>query len=174
MRPASLGRFDGPDHAVADASICESTPTKCQARSRLYRDGKLIAQGFPVADISDHLEDKSAVVWLDLLDPDRDDLAVLSEEFGLHPLAQEDAVHEHERTKIDRYEGYLFLVSYAVYLDPATGELAMSELAAFITSQALITVRKSDGMDIDAVLSYWDASPDLASEGVGFLLYGLL
>jgi magnesium transporter len=173
MKPASLGRFDDPDH-VAAASICESTPTKCQARSRLYRDGKLVAQGFPVADISEHLADKAAVIWLDLLDPDRDDLAVLSDEFGLHPLAQEDAVHEHERTKIDRYESHLFLVAYAVYLDQATGELALSELAAFMTSQALITVRKNDGMDIGEVLSYWDGSPDLASEGVGFLLYGLL
>src|SRR5215467_474750 len=120
MKPASLGRFYDPDRAVAAASICQSTPTKCQARSRLYRDGKLVAQGFPVDDISDHLTDKAAVIWLDLLDPDRDDLAVLSDEFGLHPLAQEDAVHEHERTKIDRYDGYLFLVAYAVGLNPAT------------------------------------------------------
>jgi len=170
--------FDGPGRvageAAAAASICASTPTKCQARTRLYRGGALIAEGFPVEDISEHLHDMDAVVWLDLLDPDTGDLAVLSEEFGLHPLALEDAVHEHERTKIDRYQSHLFLAAYAVHLDAATGQLAMSELAAFITSHALITVRKNDGMDIDAMLSYWDASPDLAKEGVGFLLHGLL
>jgi magnesium transporter len=163
----------GDDSATA-AAVCASTPTKCQARTRLYRDGVLIAAGFPVADISDHLRDDSAVVWLDLLDPDRDDLAVLSVEFGLHPLAVEDALHEHERTKIDRYESHLFLAAYAVHLDAATGELALRELSAFITTQALITVRKSDAMDIGAVMAYWDASPDLAKEGVGFLLHGLL
>jgi magnesium transporter len=155
-------------------SICTSTPTKCQARTRVYEDGKLTAEGFPVDDISDYLEDDSAVIWLDLLAPDRADLAVLSEEFGLHPLAIEDAVHPHERTKIDRYRSHLFLAAYAVHLDAGTGELATSEFAAFVTSRAVITVRKDDGVNIDSVLAYWDGSPDLASEGVGYLLHGLL
>ena len=56
----------------------------------------------------------------------------------------------------------------------STGELATSELAAFITDQALITVRKDDGLDIGAVVERWDASPDLAKFGVGYLLHGLL
>src|SRR5689334_8561284 len=38
-----------------------------------------------------------AAVWLDLYDPAIDDLTVLTEEFGLHPLAVEDAVHDHGR-----------------------------------------------------------------------------
>ncbi len=167
--------FSGREPAgVAAGAISRSSPTKCQARTRLYRDGKLELEGFPVAEISDHLGHDSSVVWLDLRDPDREDLAVLSEEFGLHPLAVEDAVHEHERPKLDRYRSHLFLAAYAVHLDAETGELATSELAAFITQRALITVRKDDGLDIGAVLEYWDASPDLAGSGVGYLLYGLL
>ncbi len=167
--------FRGNDPAAAAAAtVSASTPTKCQARTRLYRNGVLIAEGFPVAEISEHLLDDSAIIWLDLHDPDRDDLSVLSEEFGLHPLALEDAVHEHERTKLDRYQSHLFLTAYAVDLDEATGELALSEVSAFVTSQALITVRKDDGLDIGSVVGYWDHSPDLAKEGVGYLLYGLL
>jgi magnesium transporter len=172
---AGQATFDGrdPDKVLASA-VAESTPTKCQARTRLYRGGELELEGFPVADISEHLKDDSAVVWLDLRDPDREDLAVLSAEFGLHPVAVEDAVHDHERSKLDRYRSHLFLAAYAVQLDTATGELATSELAAFITPRALITVRKDDGLDIGAVVSYWDASPDLAGAGVGYLLYGLI
>jgi magnesium transporter len=167
-------RGNDPDRAAA-ATICQLTPTKCQARTRAYRDGKLAAEGFPVAEISDYLaDDESTVVWLDLRDPDRDDLAVLSEEFGLHPLAIEDAIHEHERTKLDRYQGYLFATAYAVRLDMETGELATSEVSAFITPRALITVRKDDGFDIGSVVGYWDSSPDLATEGVGYLVHGLL
>jgi magnesium transporter len=167
--------FAGRDPAtVAPSTICQATPTKCQARTRLYRRGQLELEGFPVADISDHLTDDSSVVWLDLRDPDREDLAVLSEEFGLHPVAVEDAVQEHERPKLDRYRSHLFLAAYAVHLDVGTGELAVSELAAFITRQALITVRKDDGLDIGSVLDYWDASSDLAGSGVGYLLHGLI
>jgi magnesium transporter len=141
----------------------------------VYRSGNLVAEGFPVADISDYLDkDDGSVVWLDLLDPDEGDLGVLSEEFGLHPLAVEDAEHEHERTKLDRYHGYLFLTAYAVRLDEESGSLGTSELSAFITPRALITIRKDDSFDIGAVVSYWDGSPDLAKEGVGYLLHGLL
>ena len=100
---------------------------------------------------------------------------MLSEEFGLHPLAVEDAVHEHQRPKLDRYSSHLFLTAYAAKLDTATGELATSETPPrFITPQALITVRKDDGLDIAAVVDRWDATADLAKYGVGYLLHGLL
>jgi magnesium transporter len=167
--------FHGSDpETVVASAVSHATPTKCQARTRLYRNGVLELEGFPVADISEYLEDESAVLWLDLRDPDREDLAVLSSEFGLHPLAIEDAVQDHERPKLDRYRTHLFLTAYGVYLDGETGALTMSEVAAFITARALITVRKDDGLDIGAVVAYWDASPDLAKYGVSYLLHGLL
>jgi magnesium transporter len=170
---AQTFRGRDPD-TVAASTISEITPTKCQARTRLYRDGIPELEGFPVPDISDHLADETVTIWLDLRDPDRADLAVLSEEFGLHPLAIEDAVHERQRPKLDRYRSHLFLTAYGARLDTSTGELATTELAAFVTRRALITVRKDDGLDIGAVVERWDASPDLAKFGVGYLLHGLL
>jgi magnesium transporter len=144
------------------------------ARTRVYRNGVLEAEGFPVADISDRLAEPGTVVWLDLCVPDENDLAAVSEEFGLHPLAVEDAIHQHQRPKLDRYQTHLFLSTYGVGLDTASGELATSEVAVFVTKRALITVRKDDRFDIDRVVARWDDSPDLAKHGVGFLLYGLL
>jgi magnesium transporter len=161
-------------HTVAESSISHETPTRCQARTRLYRDGRLADQGFPVSRISDHLADGKGTIWLDLRDPDHEDLAVLQEEFGLHPVAIEDAVVDRERPKVDRYETHLFITCYSARLDTATGELATSELAMFVLPRALITIRKDDGLDIGKVVERWDSSPDLAGYGVGFLLYGLL
>jgi magnesium transporter len=174
-RPLMDRTFHGRDpDTVAASAICDITSTKCQARTRLYRDGRLELEGFPVTEISEHLADEAVTIWLDLRNPDHDDLSVLSEEFGLHPLAVEDAEQEHQRPKLDRYRTHLFLNAYGARLDTSTGELATSELAAFITARALITVRKDDGLDIGAVLERWDASPDLAGFGVGYLLHGLL
>jgi magnesium transporter len=174
-RPALARTFHGRDpDTVAKPAISTTTPTKCQARTRLYQDGALVSEGFPVAEISDRLMEDAVVVWLDLRDPDRDDLAVLRDEFGLHPLAIEDAVHERERPKLDRYRSHLFLTAYGAHLDTRTGQLGTSELAAFVTERALITVRKDDGLDIGAVVERWDASPDLARYGVGYLVHGLL
>ena len=143
-------------------------------RTRLYRNGVLEAEGFPIADVSEHLADPAATIWFDLCRPTEEDLAAISEELGLHPLAVEDAVHEHQRPKIDRYDSHLFVTAYAVRLDAATGVLTNSEVAAFVTRNALVTVRKDEGFDIGQVLTRWDNSPDLAKHGVSFLLHGLL
>jgi magnesium transporter len=106
-----------------------------------------------VTTISDYLDTEGTTVWLDLHDPDPADLEVLTQEFGLHELAVEDACHPHERPKLDRYPDHLFLSAYAVHLDAASGELQLSELAAFITPRALITVRKDDRFDLEALWS---------------------
>jgi magnesium transporter len=143
-------------------------------RTRLYRDGALALEGFPVQDISAHLAMPGAVVWLDLCAPTAADFNMINAEFGLHELAIEDALQERQRPKLDRYPHHLFLSAYTVGLDAATGHLRAAEIAVFITGHALITVRKDTGFDIDQVTARWDASPDLASHGVAFLLYGLL
>ncbi|WP_410622515.1 magnesium transporter CorA family protein [Amycolatopsis sp. cmx-8-4] len=144
------------------------------SRTRLYRKGLLEAEGFPVADVSDHLADPEATVWLDFCAPTADDLTAISEELGLHPLAVEDAVHEHQRAKLDRYGSHAFLTAYSAVLDETTGTLVVSELAAFITGQALVTVRKDENFAIDDVIARWDSAGELAGNGVGFLVHGLL
>jgi magnesium transporter len=143
-------------------------------RTRLYRNGVLESEGFPIADVSDHIADPSVIVWFDLCKPTAEDLAAVSEELGLHPLAVEDAVHEHQRPKLDRYASHLFVTFYAVALDTATGQLDLCEVAAFVTANALVTVRKDERFDIAEVTARWDQSPDLAKHGIGFLLHGLL
>ncbi len=119
--PSGLANAAGSLRQVmaAASAICQISPTRCQARTRLYRDGRLELEGFPVADISDYLADDFATIWLDLRGPDHDDLAVLSEEFGLHPLAVEAALHHSQRPKLDRYRSHLFLTAYGARLDPA-------------------------------------------------------
>jgi magnesium transporter len=144
------------------------------ARTRLYRGGILVAEDFPVRDISRYLADPSCVVWLDLYHPEAADFALVGEEFGLHELALEDARHHGQRPKLDRYRTHEFLSAYAVTIAPDSAELSASEIAVFLTGQALITVRKDDGFAVDDLVARWDESPDLAGHGVGFLLHGLL
>ena len=144
------------------------------ARTRLYRGGELVLEDFPVEDISAHLETEGACVWLDYCAPSDTELATIVEEFQLHPLAVEDAVTQHQRPKVDRYDSHLFLSAYGVELDTESGELRTSEVAVFITSNALITVRKDEGVDIGTVVARWDDSKELAGHGVAFLLWGLL
>jgi magnesium transporter len=142
-------------------------------RTRLYRNGALELEDFPVADISDHIKEPDSTVWFDLCDPTIDDLRAISEELGLHPLAVEDAMHEHQRAKLDHYSSHLFLTAYSVSYDANSGVLSTAEIAAFILPNALVTVRKKE-FDIDGLTARWDDQNQLAGSGVSFLLYGLL
>ena len=143
--------------------------------TRCYRAGRLEAEGFPVTQVSDYLAEPDTTVWFDLCEPTVEDLAAISEELGLHPLAIDDAVHPHQRPKLDHYASHLFLTAYSARLDETTNDLATDEVAAFITPRALVTVRKSEQFDIKDVVARWDdAETGLRDTGVSFLLYGLL
>jgi magnesium transporter len=145
-----------------------------EALTRVYRTGVLEAEGFPVADVSEHLERAETVVWVDLCGPSKEQLDELAEELGLHELAVEDALGPHQRPKLDRYATHLFLSTHSVRVDVDAGELQSTEVDAFIDQRWLITVRKDAAFPIEPVLERWDRSPDLAVHGVGYLLYGLL
>jgi magnesium transporter len=144
------------------------------ARTRCYREGVLTDEDFPLEDVSEHLEEASAVVWVDLCAPDLHDLQLVADELGLHHLAVEDAAQGRQRPKLDRYSGHDFLTAYAVHLDVDSGQLVTSEIAAFITPSALVTVRRDEAFPMDGLLAKWDDDGDLTKFGVGALLHGLL
>jgi magnesium transporter len=143
------------------------------ARTRCYNNGVLESEDFPLDHVSEHL-DTDGLVWVDLCRPEKEDLDLVAHELGLHELAVEDALHDRQRPKLDTYATHAFLSTYAVDLNVESGELATSEIAIFVTKQALITVRKNEDFDLAPVVSRWDNSPDLLKHGVSALLYGLL
>ncbi|MEO5900553.1 MAG: magnesium transporter CorA family protein, partial [Ilumatobacteraceae bacterium] len=143
-------------------------------QTRVYRNGVLEQAGFPVADVSEWLSQPDTVVWVDLCGPSKDQLHELASELGLHELAVEDALSEHQRPKLDHYQTHLFLSAHAVRVDGDSGELDDTEIDAFINDRWLITVRKDEGFSMEPVLTRWDRSADLAKQGVSFMLYGLL
>jgi magnesium transporter len=141
--------------------------------TRVYRDGKLDHAELKFPEISDRIAEDGVCVWVDLTAPTPEILADLAEELGLHHLAIEDALHDHQRPKLDRYDTHLFLASYALRFNPASGQLHATEVKAFITPRALVTVHPPE-FDMDRVVRRWNADPDLAAHGVAFLLWGLL
>lgn len=144
------------------------------ALTRSYRQGVLTEEGFSLHDVSEHLADGPSVVWIDLCAPDPRELQLVADELGLHELAVEDATSDRQRPKFVRYAGHSFLTAYAVHLDVTSGELVTGEIAAFITTSALVTVRKDARFPIDGLLTRLDDNADLTQFGIGALVYGLL
>jgi magnesium transporter len=140
--------------------------------TRVYRDGELAEEGIDPARVSDFLKDEQNLVWLDLEDPSHDELSMIEEEFSIHPLAVEDARHRNQRPKMERYEGFNFLVLYG--LSFGDGDLREGELQAFVSPRFLITLRFPPAFDLKPVADRADRDPELVREGGGFLLYGVV
>nr|BFE85418.1 magnesium transporter CorA family protein [Planobispora longispora] len=141
-------------------------------RTRLYRNGVLVKESFPIDDVSECVGEPGTVVWFDICAPTEQDLTKIGEELGLHELAVEDALHDRQRPKLDSYDSHLFITAYAAEL--VEQKIDLIELSIFVTKNALVTVRENADFDIDAVVRRWDASPEMARYGVPYLLHGLL
>ena len=85
------------------------------------------------AEIATIVERKGELVWVDVLDPNDDDFACIAEEFGLHPLAVEDARKHGQRPKLEHYANHSFVVAYS---------REMAEVDLFIGPGWLVTVRE--------------------------------
>jgi magnesium transporter len=144
-----------------------------EVRTRCYRKGVLDDEGFPLSDVSEHLENPDSVVWVDC-PRSADQLQELADELGWHELAVEDALEAHERPKLDHYNTHLFLSTHAVRVNEDRSGLVVQEIDAFVGDRWFVTVRNDESYSMAPVLDRWDHSPDLAAEGVAFLVYGLL
>ncbi len=149
--------------------MVSSAPT-----TRAYRKGVLVDEGFPIAQVSDHLDTDHTIVWVDLCMPTGEHLHELADELGLHELAVEDALGPHQRPKLNRYASHLFMATHAVSVDEDAGALNVIEIDLFIADRWLITVRKDAGFDLAPVIDRTDRVSDLSNGGVAFIVYALL
>ena len=141
---------------------------------RHYHDGTLVETEFDPASVSDILaSEATARIWLDIADPTDEDLAMVQEEFGLHPLSIEDAKNQGQRPKVETFQGYFFVVMHGLSLD-REDELQDSEIHVFTGTRFLVTLRYPPVFEMGGVKERWDRQPDLTDEGGAFLLYALL
>lgn len=88
--------------------------------------------------------------WLDISDPESEEVDLVAHELELHPLAVEDARHGHQRPKIDQYETHYFIVFYALEAR-SPGVVKYHEVAIFVVANAIVTVHQGDFIARQAV-----------------------
>jgi magnesium transporter len=111
---------DGAEHDASDASV-----------------GALLA------------DSASGFLWLDLAAGDPGNERLLSEVFGFHPLAVEDAVHFGQRPKIEDFEDHVYLVAFG-----AAGqgdEDGLAEVHVFHAARYLVSIHHDTCPALDTV-----------------------
>ena len=119
-------------------------------------------------------------VWVGFHEPTYSEMAAVTETFGLHELAVEDAVHAYQRPKMDRYGKYLFFVLKTVkFQEHATldrpGGLVVSsgEIMVFLGRDFIITVRHGEHSELRGLRSSLEADPEQLQLGPAAVLHAI-
>jgi magnesium transporter len=128
----------------------------------------------PVERLPELLADRESRLWLDISDPDEEDVALLSRTFGFHELALEDVTRPHERPRCDCYSGYHFIVVYAA--EQADGAILPRELNLFWGGSYLVTIHRRTGAVLSALAEArrrWERQERRGEDGIAPLAYAL-
>jgi magnesium transporter len=114
-------------------------------------------------------------VWIGLHEPDADQITGIADVFGLHELAVEDAVHAHQRPKLERYDDTLFMVLKTVRYCGAHAQevVETGEVMAFLGRDFVITVRHGDHSGLHDVRRKLEGDPEQLALGPSTVLHAI-
>ncbi len=118
-------------------------------------------------------------VWLGLHAPDEEQMQGVGRVFGLHELVVEDAVHAHQRPKLEVYDETQLMVLRTVKyvehesIEQASEVVETGEILVFVGPDFVITVRHGDHTHLSGVRRRLEARPERLSQGPTAVLHAI-
>ena len=82
--------------------------------------------------------------WIDLQNPDRNDVEKLAEKYNFNELNIEDCMTKFELPKLDSYDDHFFVILHFPPLSQKVGISKNSQLSIFVGKDFLVTVHQGD------------------------------
>jgi len=115
-----------------------------------------------------------AMLWVDLMAPGEAERQLLSEVFGFHPLAVEDAVSALQFPKIETYPGYLYVVLHGIHAEPQHTQFATRDVDFFLGPNYLVTVHDGDSHSINTIREMCNRHEHILKEGPVALVHRIV
>ena len=116
--------------------------------------------------------------WIHIEDPHLADREWLEARYDFHPLDWEDVYSRNQRSKLDVYDDYLFIVLHFPIFEKASGRLLTAELDLFVGPDYLITLAETPLPPLAAMFERMGEREELRestfSKGSGYLLYKIV
>jgi magnesium transporter len=118
-------------------------------------------------------------VWIGLHEPTAEEFEGIAEQFGLHPLAVEDAVQAHQRPKLDFYDDSLFvvlkIVEYVAHeqLTAESDIVTTGEVMVFVGKEFVVTVRHGQHGSLRDLRAALEADAERLAYGPSAVLHAV-
>jgi magnesium transporter len=140
----------------------------------VYEEGRRRDGAMPVHEAMEACRRPGAFTWIGLYEPTEEEFDSIRSEFELHPLAVEDAIHAHQRPKLEVYGDMVFIVlKTARYVDPEE-VVRLGEILIFLGHDFIITVRHGEASELKGVRHDLEEDPDLLAHGPGAVLHAIV
>jgi magnesium transporter len=140
----------------------------------IYVDGRRTAEPSSLHETHEAVRREGGLAWIGLHAPTQEEFSSVAGEFGLHPLAVEDAVKAHQRPKIERYDGTLFVVLRPARYVDETETVEFGEIHVFVGENFVVTVRHGEASTLDRVRRRSESMPELLRKGTLAVLYAIM
>jgi magnesium transporter len=149
-------------------------------RPRLRRPhpaGDIDAPG--IGEVDDpRVVEAAGLRWIHIEDPRLAHREWLEQHYDFHPLDWEDVYSRNQRSKLDVYDDYLFIVLHFPVFEKVSGRLLTAELDLFVGSDYLISFTEIALPPLDAMFERMETREELRestfSKGSGYLLYKIV
>ncbi|MEE7475136.1 magnesium/cobalt transporter CorA [Methylobacterium hispanicum] len=156
---------------LARNSVTPEAKTPGVVMAAAYADGKRVAD-VEIGQAGDWARKDGHLVWIGLYEPSAELLSEIQDQFGLHPLAIEDAQNAHQRPKLERYGDCLFVVARTAQL--VQGRIALGETQLFVGRGFVVTVRHGASVSYASAREKAEACPELLAHGEDYILHTVL
>jgi magnesium transporter len=106
-------------------------------------------------------------------EPTADELDEVAGQFGLHPLAVEDALHAHQRPKLERYDDGIFLVLKTLWYVDELDAVETGEIAIFVGPGYVISVRHGEGTELHSARLGLEQKAQVLGHGPSAVVYAV-
>ncbi len=121
-------------------------------------------------------KDQQRVLWINI--DGLHDVSVIEDAgklFGIHPLTLEDILHTDQRSKLEDFESYLFLVLRTLELEKITNDVLDEQLSMVIGKNYVLTFQEKPGDMFDAVRERIKSpGTGIRKRGADYLAYVLI
>jgi magnesium transporter len=140
----------------------------------VYQDGQRRDGSVDVRDATRACRQDGVWTWIGLYEPTEQEFDSIQREFELHELAVEDAIHAHQRPKLEVYDDMLLIVlKTARYVDPQE-VVDFGEILIFLGDDYIITVRHGEASSLTDVRRALEGDHELLSHGPGAVLHAIM